>query len=186
MAAAVTLPSLPPEFLTDQSRVAEEVIIEPAPATSTRGQGAPGSAGLDFSYDLEAGQAAVLAIRHPSGALTFHAPVQSTSRGLRGPTQVRFQVAVRQRATRGIVGQAVKTIVVKVAKIAVDKAVSFVLPKLVEVFEKGLWKKKELAEGWLKVTQDALKAKDLPKATPSSTERSLLFVHGTFSNAAAA
>src|SRR5262249_38621629 len=151
-----------------------------------RGQGLPGSAGLDFSYDLGPQETAVLAIRHPSGALTFHAPAQSTSRGSRGPTQVRFQVTVRQRATRGIVGQAGKAIVVKVAQVAVDKAVSFVLPKLVEAFEKTLWKKKGLTEGWLKVTKETLAAGKLEPGKPVSPNRSLLFIHGTFSNAASA
>ena len=42
-----------------------------------------------------------------------------------GPSQVRFQVVVRQNATRGLVGQAVKAIVVKVVQVAADKAVSF-------------------------------------------------------------
>ena len=184
-AASVTLPSVPSEFLPDQAKL-EEVILEPAPATRARAQGSTGSAALDFSYDLEPGEAAVLAIRHPSGALTFHPPVQSTSRDLRGPTQVRFQVTVRQRATRGIVGQAVKAIVVKVAKVAIDKAVSFVLPKLVEVFEKSLWKKKGLTEGWLKVTKETLAAGKLEQGKPVSPNRSLLLIHGTFSNTASA
>ena len=60
--AAVDLPGLPPEFLTDESRVAEEVVLEPAPAT--RGREAV-AGGLDFSYDLEPGQTAVLAITSP-------------------------------------------------------------------------------------------------------------------------
>ena len=51
-AAAVELPGLPPEFLTAQSRVAEEVVLEPA--ATTRGQAASGG-GLDLSYDLEPG-----------------------------------------------------------------------------------------------------------------------------------
>ena len=95
----VDLPGLPPEFLTDASGVAEEIILEPRSAT--RGREA-GSDGLDLTYDLEPGQTAMLAIRHPSGALTFHLPVQSTSRGKRGPSRVRFQVAVRRNATRGV------------------------------------------------------------------------------------
>ena len=68
-ASVAALPGLRPDFLTDQSRVAEEVILDPPPATRGRGTGA---AGLDLSYELEPGQAAILAIRHPSGALTFH------------------------------------------------------------------------------------------------------------------
>ena len=182
-ASVSALPGLRPDFLTDQSRVAEEVILDPPPATRGRGTGA---AGLDLSYELEPGQAAILAIRHPSGALTFHLPVQSTTRGLRGPTQVRFQVTVRQNATRGLVSQAIKAIVIKVGQVAIDKAVSFVLPKLAEALEKALWKKRKLKEGWLKVTKDTLAAGTLEPGKPVSPERSLLFIHGTFSNTASA
>src|SRR5215213_3013807 len=111
-AAAPGLPGLPPEFLTDESHVADEAVLEPAAAPATRGVDAPAGA-LDVSYDLEPGQTAVLAIRHPSGALTFHLPIEATARGLRGPSHVRFLVPVRQPATRGLGGKAVKAIVVK-------------------------------------------------------------------------
>ena len=87
---------------------------------------------------------------------------------------------------RGIISQAVKAVLVKVANVVGDKAVSFVLPKLAAVFEKSFWNKNGLAEGWHKVTQDTLKNPPLIAGTPSSTERTLLFIHGTFSNAASA
>ena len=180
---AVDLPTLPPEFLTDASRVAEEVVLEPAAATRGR-EAAAG--GLDLNYDLEAGQTAVLAIRHPSGALTFHLPVQSTSRGMRGPSQVRFQVGLRPPATRGVIGAAVKAIVIKVAQVAADKGVSLVLPRLAEALERALWRKRGLKEGWLKVSKETLAAGTLEPARPISPNRSLLFIHGTLSNAASA
>src|SRR5262245_1366116 len=182
-AAASALPGLPPEFLTAESRVAEEVVLEPPSAI--RGRDA-GSAGVDLSYEIQPGEAAVLAIRHPSGALTFHRAVESTSRGLRGPTRVRFQVTVRQNATRGVIGQAVKAIAIKIGKVAIDKAAGFVLPKLVEVFEKAFWKKRGLKEGWLRVTREALAAGKVEPGKPVSPNRSLLFIHGTFSDTASA
>ena len=182
-AAAVGLPGLPPDFLTAESRVEEEVVLEPAPAT--RG-GETAATSIDLSYDLEPGQTAVLAIRQPSGALTFHPPVQSISRGTRGPSQVRFQVPLRQTATRGLIGTAVKAIVIKVAKVGADKAVSFLLPRLIATVERELWKKRGLKEGWLKVTKDTLAAGTLQAGKPISADRSLLFLHGTFSNAASA
>ena len=124
-----------PEFLTAESRVAEEVVLEPAPPT--RGRGGRPPPALDLSYDLEPGQTAILAIRHPSGALTFHPPVQSTSRG-------------RARAVAGAVPghraadrharpdrEAIKAIVIKVAKVAADKAVSFAAARLAEALEKA-------------------------------------------------
>ncbi len=58
---------------------------------------------------------------------------------MRGPSQVRFQVTVRQNPTRGAIGQAIKAIVIKVAQVAADKAVSLLLPKLAEAFEKRVW-----------------------------------------------
>src|SRR5688572_30116544 len=182
-AAAVGLPGLPPDFLTAESRVEEEVVLEPAPAT--RG-GETAATSIDLSYDLEPGQTAVLAIRQPSGALTFHPPVQSIGRGMRGPSQVRFQVHLRQTATRGLIGTAIKAIVVKVAKVGADKAVSFLLPRLVAAVERELWRKRGLKEGWLKVTKETLAAGKLQPGKPISPDRSLLFIHGTFSNAASA
>src|SRR6185436_20090540 len=60
----------------------------------------------------------------------------------------------------------------------------FVLSKLAVGFEILVWKKKGLAEGWLKVTKGTLAARALKTGVPSSAERSLLLLHGTFSNAA--
>jgi hypothetical protein len=61
-----------------------------------------------------------------------------------------------------------------------------VLPKLVARFEKNAWAERGLKEGWSKVAADTLSAGSLAARPASSTERSLLLVHGTFSNAAAA
>jgi hypothetical protein len=180
-AAAPDLPGLPPEFLTAESEVAEEAVLEPAPAVRGRETAVPA---VDLSYDLEPGQTAVLAVRHQSGALTFHPPVESISRSVRGPSQVRFHVPVRQPATRGLAGAALKAIVIKVAKRAVDKGVSLLLPRLAEAVERGLWRKQGLKEGWLRVSKETLAAGRLKPGTPVSPARSLLFLHGTFSRAA--
>jgi CHAT domain-containing protein len=182
-AVATDLPGLPPDFLTPESRVADEAVLEPGPATRGR-EAAAGT--VDLDYDLEPGQTAVLAIRHQSGALTFHPPVQSISRGVRGPSQVQFHVPLRQSTTRGLVGTAIKAIVIKVAKAGADKGVSFLVPRLAEAVEKGLWRKRGLKEGWLKVSKETLAAGRLEPGKPVSPARSLLFVHGTFSNAASA
>ena len=179
--------AFPPEFLTDESEVAEEFIAQPAPAVR-RAAAAP--APLDFTYDLAPGESAVLAIRHPSGALTFHLPVESTRRGATKTDQVRFSVTVRstdvETGRRGLFSAAIKAILIKVGEVTVDKLVSFFLPKLVAAFEKNSWSRRGLTEDWVKVTREALKAGVLPVETPQSTERSLLLLHGTFSNAAAA
>jgi hypothetical protein len=93
---------------------------------------------------------------------------------------------VRQHATRGAIGLGLKTIVIKVVQTAADKAASLLLPKLAEAFEKRVWQKRGLKEGWLRVTKDSLAGGALESAKPTSPERSLLFIHGPFSDAASA
>jgi hypothetical protein len=67
------LPGLPANFLPEGSGVVEEFsAVSETPSRGLRGE--PGA--LDFSYDLAAGDSALLALRHPSGALTFHLPVE--------------------------------------------------------------------------------------------------------------
>ncbi|MEO8259426.1 MAG: CHAT domain-containing protein [Acidobacteriota bacterium] len=181
------LPGLPEEFLTIGSTVEEEVVLQPRPAARDAGVLA-GS--IDLSCDLAAGESAVLAIRRPSGALTFHPPDQTVRRTRGGAGVVQFTVPAPApppgATSRGILTQAIKAIVVKVKDGVIDAAAGATLPLLTRAFETLTWKQKGLEEGWLTVSQAALKAGDLPAGRPSSTERSLLFVHGTFSNAAAA
>ncbi|HKV76715.1 MAG TPA: CHAT domain-containing protein [Candidatus Sulfotelmatobacter sp.] len=179
----------PPEFLTEESAVVEQFVSEPKAAR--RGQSAAPDV-LDVSYDLAGGEAAILSIRHPSGALTFHAPIQYAGRG-RGRGQAnkaRFVVTVRSTdvdtGKRGIGSKVFKLVLIKVAKVVADKAVSFALPKLVTAFERNSWNKRLLKEGWLKVTKETLAGAALVPGKPTSPERSLLFIHGTFSNAASA
>jgi CHAT domain-containing protein len=183
---------LPPAFVPAGAETEEVIVTPPAPA-----RGAPSTPGpLDLSVDLAPGEAAVLAVRHPSGALTFHAP-RETARATRGRGgEARFIVPVRPAAppegaaTRGLVSTVLKAVVVKVSGAVVgtlgDDAASFVLSRLAIGFETLVWKKKGLAEGWLRVTKDTLAARALKKGVPPAAERSLLLLHGTFSNAASA
>jgi hypothetical protein len=87
---------------------------------------------------------------------------------------------------RGIVSQAVKAILIKVTALAADKAVSYVLPKLAAAYETTTWRRRKLEEGWFKVTRDSLAKGRLDPGVPTSTDRALLLIHGTFSNAASA
>jgi hypothetical protein len=177
----------PAEFLTTGSEVAEEFRARPQAATRARGA-APGP--LDVSYELGPGEWAVLAIRHPSGALTFHRPIEAQRRSRGGPSSVRFLVSVpsanRPSTTRGLGARAIKAFLIKVAGKAGDKIAGLVLSKLAAHVEEATWKRKGLKEGWLQVTKETLGADRLRAAQPSSTERSLLLIHGTFSNAASA
>jgi hypothetical protein len=94
---AAVIPGLPPAFVPEGAET-EEIVAEPRPAV--RGAGArPGA--LDLTCDLKLGEAAVLAVRHPSGALTFHAPRESVSRTRGGPTEVRFIGGPKRPRRRG-------------------------------------------------------------------------------------
>src|SRR5262245_12130686 len=188
--ASTAIPSLPREFLTEAIST-EEVVAHPRPAARGEPAAAPGA--LDISCDLAPGEAAVLALRHPSGAITFHAPVETTGPTRGGPEEVRFIASIPPTepgavspASRGLISAAIKAIVIKVGEVVLDKGASFVLSKLARLFEEKSWQKKRLQEGWLKVTKSDLASGRLTPGKPSSTERSLLLIHGTFSNAASA
>ncbi len=179
---AAALPGVPPDFLTPGSRVVDEVVLEPAASTRSRAA-APDA--IDLTCDVRRGHTAVLAVRLPSGALTFHRPLQVKTRAAVAPPTVRFHVAVQRPATRGVVGYALKAIVIEVVKISADKAVSLALPRLAKAYETAAWKRRGLREGWIRVTKDSLVRGVLEAGTPTSPERSLLLIHGTFSHAAA-
>src|SRR5215470_1639154 len=122
--------TFPTEFLAADASVVEEFVAQPAPAVRRAGVAA---APLDFSYDHKEGEAVILAIRHPSGALTFHRPVEAVRRGVQGQRRARFIVAPRSvdmtTGKRGIVSQAVRAVIIKVAKAALDKIAGVLLPK---------------------------------------------------------
>ena len=117
---APLLSSLPDEFLPAGSTV-EEVVVQPRPVA--RGADAPSSA-INMSCDLAAGEAAVLVVRRPSGALTFHPPDETVRPTRGGPGVATFTVPAPPPppgpTSRGIFTQAIKAIVVKV-KDAVDR-----------------------------------------------------------------
>jgi CHAT domain-containing protein len=187
IAAGGPLPSLPPTFLAEGAEVESEVVLQPRPAA--RGaESRPGT--IDLTSKLGAGETAVLVIRRPSGALTFHPPNETVRPTRGGPAEVRFTIPPpvpdAETTSRGLGGAVVKAILVKVKDAAIDKAVELALPVLVRAFETASWKRNGLKEGWLTVTPATLKAKSLVPGVPTSPERSLLFIHGTFSNAASA
>nr|MBA2303181.1 CHAT domain-containing protein [Acidobacteriota bacterium] len=192
--------AVPAEYLqADGVRVEEALEVRPTDQ-ARRGGGPPE---LALEVDVKAGEAALLAIRHPSGALTFNRSVARTARaaGRRttGPGVARFRVPVRrvadgsappagESARRGVLSNALKIVVIKIAKPAVDKAVSIALPRLAAMWEARVWAGKNLREGWFRVAPagGAAGGLQLAPALPEPGQRSLLLVHGTFSNAAAA
>lgn len=204
--AAAEASSFPPEFLTDASEVAAEFVAAPRPPSRAgaggRRAGTAAPSPLDFSTELAAGEAALVAIRHPSGALTFHLPVTSTAAprrgagaagGGRGTGRARFVIDIRSAdvdtGRRSLVTKAVKAILIKVGGAIVDRAAGFVLAKLAAFFERQVWKARGLPEGWVRVARDAggqFAVTPGKPVTPGTTDRTLLFLHGTFSSAAGA
>jgi CHAT domain len=177
---------------SDAVRVDEVFDAVPSPAgdAAVRRRGAP--ADLVLEVDLEPGEASLVALRHPSGALTFHSSSERVTRSVRrtmSPRSVaQFRIPIRRSAgeavRRGLVSTAIKVIVLKVTKAAVDKAVRVALPRLAAAWEKRVWSRKGLREGWFRVTITGDKDNPIALAAdvPDADERALLLVHGTFSD----
>ena len=187
-------PVVPPEFL-QASGVRVEEVLEAVPAPAAARRAAPPDLVLDV--DVKPGEEALLAIRHPSGALTFHpsetrvtAPSRRGARAAGGAA--RFHIAIRHDGAasgrRGVLSNAVKVVVVKIGQAAVNKVVSLAVPKLAALWEQRTWEKRGLSEGWFRVAATGGKSPGLrlSAATPPAGERCLLLLHGTFSNAAGA
>jgi len=188
-------PDVPAVFLQSPDVTVSEVLVATPTAAAARRAAPPD---LALEVDLAPGEASLLVVRHASGALTFHRSSERAVRGRRGAGAAagrrvaQFRVPIRQldgdSGRRGIVSSAIKAAVLKVAKSAIDKAVSVALPKLAAVWEKRVWTKRGLAEGWFQVTPAAGDPAGLRLApgVPAPGPRTLLLLHGTFSNAASA
>ena len=185
--AAIVTDTIPPEFLAPE--VSIDHVMEVTPTSTRRAAGVPM---VDLSVTPDAGETYALAIRHPSGALTFHAPdlEMGQRRGRSAaPVSFRFRVPLRDGQAvserRGIVSSAVKVVLLKVA----DKIVDALLPTLAAKAETALWKKAKRSEGWFKLDEASLRSGHLQRGAPSgpgASGRILLFLHGTFSHAASA
>jgi hypothetical protein len=188
---------IPPEFLAP-GRVVVEQAVEAKPRASAIRRGLT-SRVLDLSVPIEPEEGCVLVARHPSGALTFHAPdtecIETRRGATAGPGVARFRIPVRSAripdgARRGVADMILKKLIkITVLKI-VDKIVDLALPFLARKWEEHTWKKQGLSEGWLRVDAASLQSGKLtpwkPVAPAFAGGRSLLLLHGTFSNAASA
>lgn len=162
-------------------------------ATSPQRRAAEPLPPLDVTIPIEAGAAYLLAVRQEgSGALSFHAPKQGPERrgvvSAQGTAtfEIEFPEEVNESDRRSIVSKAVKAVVLKAAGKFADLAVPWVGSEV----ESFIWKKHNLTKGWLQITPDALSSGQLLpadfSAIGSTTDRCLLLLHGTFSNAAGA
>src|SRR5262245_12327089 len=172
----------PTEFLAPgRTQIDQALEIEPQ-AGARRTSATPT---LDLIVEADAGERALVAVRHPSGALTFHRPEltrpRRAARGA-GDTLLRFRIPARSQPAeggrRGVVSQAIKVIVLRVTAVIADA----VLPRLVGTAEIAWWRQRGIAEGWHAVDQASLATGRLIAARPANGERSLLLLHGTFSD----
>jgi hypothetical protein len=207
-----TPPDLPPEILaSDKVHVASVFAASPKPA-ARRGGSMPH---LDLSVSLASGERSIIALRREyvdprtgkksQGAITFHRAdehvLATKRRGARttpAPTVAHFRIPVRHSdigmettaSRRGVFSTLAKKVVKVIVLKIVDAVVDRTLPLLAAAWEKNAWKKENLAEGWQRVDRVALAAKRVTSWTPDAATlgagRSLLFLHGTFSNAGSA
>jgi len=189
-----TAATLPSEFLAAGVTVAE--VIEASPPVAVRRSGELPV--MDFTVTPDPGEACVVAVRHPSGALTFHfgeaAPASPARRGRRPASAgaIRFRIVSRgddlteaapTGARRGLLKKVLSFVILRVATKLVDAA----LPRLVLAFEQRSWAKRGLTEGWLHVTRETLASGKLEARVPQPSDgRTLLLLHGTFSHAVGA
>ena len=122
---------------------------------------------LELAVPAEKDTHYVLAIRHESGALTFHAPSDADGRrrgAAKTETTVRFRVEVRDAPSdggrRGLASRVIKTILLKVAGKVADKALSWFAKR----WERRAWRKKGLSEGVFHVDRESLAGGALERA----------------------
>lgn len=207
-----TRPDLPLGILASD-RVHVASVFDASPKQAARRGGSMPQ--LDLSVSLAPAERSVIVLRRQyvdprtgkksQGAITFHRAdeyVPATKR--RGvstaaaPTVARFRIPVRHSdsreettaARRGVISALAKKVVQVIVLKIVDAVVDRALPLLAAAWEKNSWKKEGLAEGWQRVDRVALAAKHVkpwnPDAATLNAGRSLLFLHGTFSNAGSA
>ena len=184
--------TIPKEFL--RPGVTVEQTIDAQPALARRGGAVPS---LDLSVDCSPDERALLAIRHPSGALTFHPSIERARRSAAKTSSVvaRFRIPPGRPdvtdgpARRGIISKAIKVIVLKLKEELVDAAISTTVGFVAKGVEGLWWKARGLEEGWFEVDADSLRKRQLRRprlADLTGNDRALLLIHGTFSHAVGA
>ncbi len=164
----------------------EVAIVQDVRSTPRRGVDTTPT--LDFAVESAPGEHAITILRHPSGALTFHAPDGATTarRGGRAAATQQFRISlpVPTTASRGVVAAAVRVIVVKVRQALIDAAVSAGLHAVAVKAESLWWRQRGLVEGWHRIESTAAGGIGLAKVKPGDLKGgpSLLFLHGTFSD----
>lgn len=182
-----TRPVLPPELLPRGATLGATGKAEPLMKRAQRGPGVV--APLELAVETKAGERALLAVRMPSGALRFVAPVERTSRGARAATAVsRFIIppprGAARAARRGLIADAIEWVVVEIGKKVIDEVAGRAMRVVAAAAEKRWWG--ERREGLYRV-ESAGPALRLRAVKPDDvTGPALLLLHGTFSHAESA
>ena len=188
---------VPLEFLAEGTSVAAVTTAVPRQGRGAE-LGGTGISPIDTSVDVGPGESAVLVARHPSGALTFHPPIEPPTQTIAaagrpgaeaaataGPRRLHFRVEVAKAAPDGreLIAQAIKLAVVTVAKAAIDKVVAKGVQAAGRVAEAQWWKKRGLKEGWyqLRMSGGTFAPQPITRVDPGDGP-ALIFLHGTFSN----
>jgi hypothetical protein len=156
-------------------------------AVSRRGRSA---APIAASLDCQAGEAFVFAVRHASGAITFHLARREERwrEGRRSQLRLHFELPMRSDPTRaGIAGRA-RIFLLRVT----GRFASATMAALARRWETRRWRSSGLHEGLVRVDRERLTA-GKPYGMMSQQalaalrgERILLLIHGTFSDAESA
>jgi hypothetical protein len=132
------------------------------------------------------GEAFVVVLRQPSGALSIHLPVAGPARRGNGAVFELPLLPPPPARREGYGARAAVALVLRAAARVEERAVV----SLARTFEEAAFGRAGLSERLVHVTPEGLAAGELPAASPSllapPPERNLLLLHGTFSSTAAA
>ncbi len=181
--AAAAVP--PDDFITRLAAAGPLELEQTATARRHARRGAAEPPPLDLAIDSAPGELRLLAVRHASGAITFHLPLATTVRRGRPVRETqRFQLtlgeAIEPPERRGPLGKAAVLFVLKIVGEVAERSI----PALARTWESAAWRRKGLREGLLRFTAGGgFSRLTDPSALAAPPQRNLLLIHGTFSNA---
>ncbi|HVT44312.1 MAG TPA: CHAT domain-containing protein [Thermoanaerobaculia bacterium] len=143
------------------------------------------------TIEVDRDHACVIAVRHPTGAIRFHAPLARLPAAAEaGPDLLRFQLPLDRSFTALRDGSGVRLWVLRIAR----RRGPIVIPRLARAWERRTWKKRSLHPGWVRVDPQRLASGEPLPALPDSElqhafragRRTLMLLHGILSHTEAA
>jgi hypothetical protein len=186
-----SVPAFPAAFLQSKL-VSLHKTLEIALPVKAEARAARALPVIAFDVETDHDEAALVALRYPSNAIAFHAGTAlKGKRGTAGSARrLQFRIPVRQAQTpegrRGLISEGIKATILKVAKPVLEGIAGLALQQLARRWEERVWDKHRLKEGWFRVLPPTDDSLQIQAHVPDGTERKLLFLHGTFSDAASA